>query len=353
MILKINDRIRNRKVDYFSQFEMDLKYDSMASTFSFSFLYNPNNVEHRELSCIGHYHTCTIEHNDQLLVTGYVLSQGFTDAPQKQLAAFGGYSLPGFLEDCEIPPTVYPLQSDKLSLREIASKVISPFGVKMYVDPSVSTEMDSVYDVTKAKPSQSVKDFLSGLASQKDIIITHDNLGRLVFTKAKTKQKPILHFGEGGIPATKMSLSFDGQGMHSHITVMKEADIDGGNAGEFTIENPYVPFVYRPRVIQQSSGDDNDSSKVARNALSAELKGLRLVIETDRWDLNGDIIRPNSIITVQNPEIYLFKRRTSWFIESVKYSGDNKALTATLTCVVPEVYNTDTPQYIFSGINLH
>jgi prophage tail gpP-like protein len=337
MILKINDRIRNRKVDFFNQFQLSLKYDSVASTFGFSFYYNPENQEHKEMNCVGHFHKATVEHNGELLVSGYLITHNFVDSPVKSLVQLGGYSLPGVLEDCEIPPDLYPLESNGLSLREIAQKLLRPFGIGMVVDSVVAQEMDAVFSETKASATQSIKGYLTELAAQKNIIISHDSKGNVLFTKAKTGQKPIIHF-EKGIPGTSMSLSFNGQGMHSHITVMKAADMDGGNAGESTIRNPLVPIVYRPKVVIQSSGDDNDTAKAARNVLSQELKGLTLTIVTDRWEIDGKIIRPNRIISVKNPDLYIF-RKTNFFIESVDFTGDNTQTTATLTCRLPSAYD--------------
>jgi prophage tail gpP-like protein len=351
MIIKINDRIRNRKVEFFNSFNLNLRYDSVASTFSFSFYFNPENKEHKEMVCIGHYHKVTVEHNGELLLTGYILSQVFTSSNVKQLVPFGGYSLPGVLEDCEIPPKLYPLQSDGLTLREIAQKLIAPFGLQMVIDPLVSSQMDSVFEKTTASESQTIKAYLTELASQKNIIISHDEKGNLLFTKAKADKKPLIHF-QTGVIGTSMSLSFNGQAMHSEITVMKQASSDGGNAGESTIINPYVPFVYRPKVIIQSSGDDVDTEQAAKNALAAELKNLQLTIVTDRWEVDGKILKPNNIIEVTDQEVYLYKK-TKWFIESITYVGDNQKMTATLTCVPPEVYNGKTPEYIFKGINLH
>lgn len=351
MILKINDRITNRSVDKFNQFRLNLQYDSIASTFSFNFFFDPENKDHKEMACVSHYHTCTLEHNNELLLTGYVLSQAFNHSNVKQLAAIGGYSLPGFLEDCEIPVSLYPLQSDGLSLKQIAEKLIVPFGLKMVVDSSVASKMDAVYETSTASESQTIKGYLTELAAQKNIIMSHNARGNLLFTSAKTKQKPILHF-ENGVIGTSMSMSFNGQGMHSEITVQKQADVDGGNSGESTIKNPYVPFVYRPKVKTQSSGDDIDTDLVARQMLAAELKNLKLTIVTDRWELNGKILKPGTIISVLNPEVYIYKK-SLFFIESIDFIGDNKSVTATLNCVLPEVYNTDTPISIFKGINLH
>lgn len=351
MILKINDRIRNRKVEFFNKFELDMKYDSIASSFGFDFYYDPENPEHVELACIGHYHLATIEHEGELLLSGFILSEQFTDSSTKSLTKFTGYSYPGVLEDCQIPTSLYPLQSDGLTLKQIVDKLIAPFGLTYVIDSSVSSRMNEVFIKTTANEKQSVKGYLSELASQKNIVISHNEKGQIVFTEAKTKRNPVINF-DGGIPFDTMSLTFNGQPMHSHITVIREAGKDGGNAGESTIRNPYVPFVYRPKTIIQSSGDDIDTSKAARTALSDELKSLKLTITVDRWDINGKIIKPNNIINVKNKNLYLFND-SKWFIESVKLTGDNQKKTAVLTCVLPEVYNLDTVKYLFSGINLH
>jgi prophage tail gpP-like protein len=352
MNLKINDRIKVRNIEFFNKFSVNLKYDSVGSTFAFSYYFDPKNDEHRELSCVSHFHEATVQHNGETLVTGYILSEVFNSNNVKQLVQCAGYSLPGVLEDCQIPPSLYPLQSDGLTLRQIAKKLLQPFNIKMIVDSSVSSKMDIVYDKTTAKESDSIKSYLTDLASQRDIIITHNEYGNLVFTKIKANMIPLLTFepGNNSIPFTNMSMSFSGQPMHSEITVMKQASSDGGNAGETTISNPYVPIVYRPKVLIQNSGDDNSIEDAAKNALAAELKNINLIIDTDRWDVDGKIIRPNNLISVINPELYIFKK-TNWFIESVDYSGDEKGERAKITCVPVEVYNGKTPTNIFVDVH--
>src|SRR6478736_4627146 len=118
MILKINDRFRNRVVSFFVEATVNRRFDSIGSTFSVKYFFDPNNHEHKEFSCIGHYRTCTLEQDGELLFTGIILSIEFVSSKVAELTTVSGYSLPGFLEDCEIPTEVYPLQSDLLSLRE-------------------------------------------------------------------------------------------------------------------------------------------------------------------------------------------------------------------------------------------
>tara|TARA_R110002012_G_scaffold4881_1_gene22306 strand:+ start:3169 stop:4227 length:1059 start_codon:yes stop_codon:yes gene_type:complete len=343
MILRVK---RHYQVSSFNKFSLLLKYDSVASAFSFSFYFDPENFEHKLLFQPGHYHKVDVEHNDELLIRGWILSQGFGESSNKVLSSVNGYSLSGVLEDCQIPVDLYPLQADKKNLREISQRLVSKFPFSIQIDDSVSSKMEEIYDVTTANESDTIKKYLSSLASQKNIILSHTPKGNLLFTKAKANSKPIFFFQPGLESITEMTLKFNGQKMHSDITVQKQAGINGGNSGQSTLKNPFVPYVYRPRVLNQNSGDDNDTSEAAQNVLSSEIKNLVLTIKTSMWELDGKVIKPNQVISVRNPEIYLYKK-SNWFIESVLLEGDEKQTTATLTCVVPEVYTGGTPDYVF------
>lgn len=388
MELVINDRIRNRKVSLFNSFNISLKYNAVASTFALDFYFDPDVIEQKEMACVGHMHLCKLSHNGELLMTAQILSEAFTSAgnPPRTLVPISGYSLPGVLEDCQVPtnkaidealssvdsfgnaktinlklpktspaaPYCYPIQDEKLSLRQIATKYIAPFNLQMVVDPSVAAEMDQPFPETDLKPKDTIKHYLTELATQKNINLTHDEHGRLVFTRVKTKLQAVLDFDvpKGGLPGVRMNMSFDGQQMHSQITVVKQAGVEDENAGEFTVTNPFVPFVFRPKTIIQSSGNDIDTELAAKNALADELKNLKFKIAIDRWDVNSKLIKPANVITVKNPEIYLYKK-TTLFIESIDYTGNQKEMTAVLNCCLPEVYNGQTPEYLFKGINLH
>lgn len=152
-----------------------------------------------------------------------------------------------------------------------------------------------------------------------------------------------------------MKLSFNGQGMHSDITVMDQADFDEEiQATSQTVKNPYViGTVYRPKVMTTTTGkSDAETLKAAENARANELRNLQLTIETDRWDVNGKIIMPGSIISVINPNVYLFKKG-EWFVEEIDLKGIPEAQTAIYKCVLPAVYDGSTPKYYMQGINLH
>lgn len=345
MILKVK---RHYKIESFNNFSLKLRYDSVASQFSFSVYFDPEDTNHRLLFQPGHFHQCDIEHNGELLLRGWIVGQSFGVASDKVLSSVNGYSLSGVLADCQIPVDLYPLQSDQKTLREIANRLVSKFPFSVRADGSVASKIDQIYDTSTANENDTIASYLASLSNQKDVILSHTNEGNLLFTKARTRSTPIFHF-ENGQPETEMSLKFNGQQMHSSITVQKQSGIEGGNSGQSSLSNPFVPYVFRPSVKTQNSGDDNDTQDAARNALRNELKGIVLTIKTSQWEIEGKVIKPNNIITVRNPELYLYKK-SNWFIESVDLKGDEKETTATLTCVLPEVYNNNMPSFIFEVI---
>lgn len=379
MELIISDRIRNRKVEFFNEFVLHLKFNSISSNFQLDYFYDPNVIETKEMSCIGHYHICYIYHNGVLLLTGYIISIKFHSNKIKQLVSISGYSLTGFLNDCNIAtnqsvdtaideagnlkwktavprPYGYSLQNDGLTLRQIAEKILAPFKLGIVIDPSVSSLMDEVFDETTAKATESIANYLTDLAAQKNIIITHNEFGNVVFTRVSTRLVPILDFdvqNSETIPGVEFELDFNGQAMHSQITVFKEKDPDEENAAENTVSNTFVPFVFRPRTIIQNSGTDVDSLLAARNARAMELRGVQLGISLDRWeDKNGKIIKPNNTVSIINPEIYIFKK-TDFFIEEVELRGNQKSFTSKLHCVPKSVYDGSEPVYLWAGLNLH
>jgi|SRR6478609_37788 len=345
MILKINDRLKIRTIEYFNSFKMNLKYDSIASSFSFDFYFDPENHDQEELACVSHYHEAIIEHEGVKIMHGYILSPKFKDSAQKAMATFSGYSLTGPLLDCNIPLDTFPLQYDGLSLNQISDKLLKPFGINKKVDASVAQEMNRAYETTTAKPEQTVADYLTELANQRNIIITHTNEGDLLFTRLNTKQTPVL-FVHDGLIGVEMEMDFGGQNLHSHITVMKQAD--DGDSSQYTIQNPFVPVkkIYRPKNIIQTSGDNISVKKAAQNALAAELRNITVTIKVDRWMIGDQFIRPNTIISILNKNLYIYKK-TNFFVESVSYEGDSEALTAIITCVLPCCYDGSVPYNIF------
>lgn len=345
-------KIAGKTFDFFNQVSVNLKFDSVGSTFSFNAVFDHTNEEHRFLFQPFSYRSAQVlSNNGDLLITGTILNNNFTVEAKPTLANISGYSKTGVLEDCPIPVSLYPLQFDGVSLAEITRKLIRPFGIGLIIDGTAQADANSTFEVQTASESQSIKSFLAGIASQKNIILSHTSAGSLVLTKGRTSSKPVAKFGTTDGTATRIKLNNNGQKMHSSITVQKQPDMLDftGNASESRINNPLVS-VFRPTTKSQNSGGDNDTFKAAQNALGSELRGIGVTIETDRleWLLAGkfETIKPNNVISVLAPECFIFKE-TNFFIESVTLKGDEKQEVAVIQAVLPEVYNGNIPSNIF------
>ena len=339
MIIKIN----GQKFEYFDKFTVDLKYNSIASTFSFGFYFDP--AIHSKLHDFKAFSKIIIEDNNEVILTGIILSHTLPRSPKKQLNVVAGYSLPGQLGDTTIPISSYPLQSTSKSLKQLCDDLCAPFNINVEVDPDVMGDANLIFDESTAEETETIQSYLSKLASQRGIVLSHTPTGSLFLTKAKLKASPILEIVEGDIPNLEMVLSFDGQGMHKNINVLKDSDPESGAADEVSVLNPFVDIEKSTTKIL-TSGAAEDLQLAVKSALGNDLKGIKLIINFDRFDPKGKVIRPNSIITVIDPQLKM-SNKVRWFIDSVKLTGSPKEKTANITCYLPESLNGNLPSYIF------
>ena len=318
--------IEDKRYSNFSDYTINLKLNAIASVFKFNALNDIlNNV-------IG-FEKCEIFKDNDLLLTGYILVPQYKVTSKPELISISGYSLPGILEDVQIPVSLYPLQSDNLNLQEITRKYLSSFDIDAVFDDTIQTESLKNYKKIIADETQTIKSFLNELASQRGIILTHNEKGNLVFTRINVNTLiPVETFSEGDKGIYSMSLDISGQQLHSEITVIRQASRDNPDSAQSTIQNPYCS-IFRPKVTTLSSGDLFDIDKAARRQLSNELTSITLTINTTKF------IKPGNLITVTSESLKLNK--TEFIIQETEINGDVKDEKYTLKCVLKDVYSNN------------
>lgn len=367
-------KIGNRVISKWASINVSLRYDAVASPYSLSIYFNPANPDDRATFVPGRYLKTEIEHNGETLIVGTSINQSFKSSPTEQLMSFSGYTRSGVIEDCTMEPNMNT-QFDKMSIADIVRTVLKPFNLQLEVS-NVAGDANSTYPTAPiVEPDQTIKEFISTLTKGSNLVLSHNAQGDLLITRANTAQEPI-YFFNGSTPVTSMELTFNGQPLHNYIWAVGQSNQDTTNAsqsqsaglvdqsrGNGALVNPYVlssayyvktvPFDagYRPAVYLQKTGDANTTPLTSRQCLSTELRNIRLTIEIEGWELNGKIVRPNSIVTVQNPSLFLYQT-SRWFVEQVDLKGDNVAETATLHCVLPECFTQGDVVNVFTGNNL-
>ena len=327
--------INDKDYIYFSDYSITLKYDSIASIFSFK-------AQKDILDYFLEYPDCKIYKDNELLITGTILSPSITKTSKPQFITVNGYGIGGILEDCNIPTSLYPLQFDNLSLAQISEKILPVFGVNYTFTSNVIEDLNKNFTKLSISPGTPIKQLLTNLASQRNIITTNNNFGEIVFTRYdKKKFLPVARFveGEGGL--IELALNINSQSLHSEITVLKEASKSNPDSGEFTINNPYVDK-FRPITHVLDSGDIFDIKKAARNVLAKELTAITFTIKTTKF------VKPGNTITLKSPSLKLGKE-TELFVTETAITGNNKNNdNYILKCVIPEVYSNDEIKNIFT-----
>lgn len=348
---EISLKINGKKFTHFNKFDITLKYNSVGSTFSFDGYFDPEDKAQRSLFKPLEFQRVQLFYDNKLFLTGTVLSTSTGVSNVGTLANISGYSLPGVLEDCPLPIEVWPAQFDNLSLKEITEKIIKPFKLKLYVDPLVAEDANGVYTVTNCESDKMLKTYLSELASQKNIVLSHDRYGRLVLTRVKSNARAVASYDEN-VPSTKITMTVNGQMLHSRLTAMKEASEETDTFGYEIVYNRLVSTkTFRPAVVLQDSGENNDTYNVALQARGSELRAIEVLIETDRWQYTDGkrlyLIQPNTIVTVKSPSNFI-NRWTRFIVEEVTFAGTTGINTAVLKCVLPECYTGENPKNIFA-----
>lgn len=329
--------INNTSYTEFVSFSANLRHNSIASTFSMSVYFDPENEAHRRNFRPLKYQPVKIHYKDSLLLTGVIVHYDFEVVGANKKMTISGYSKTGVLEDCEIPLSVYPLQTDGMTLKDIAERICQPFGISVVIDSSATGKANTAYENSTSGESQNVKSYLAELANQKGLALSHTAEGNLLITTAKTNGIPVFKFKKS-IPCTRLTMRVNGQAMHSRIDCIAQSDVED-ESGEtaYTATNSMVS-VFRPGVIKQSSGDEADRGNAARGKIGQELQGIALGVDIEGWELKEKIVKPNTIISVEEPAVFLFKN-ANFFIEEVTLNKDSNGESASLKCVMPEVYN--------------
>lgn len=325
----------------FNDFSLQSSLDSVASSFSFTSMYDSKNSQHREFFRPLSYHKVEFFNDAGILFfTGTIVNHKFNSTENPELVTISGYSTPGILEDCSIPRSAYPLEHNGMTLAEICRRVLKPFNIDLKVYPSVTKEANMTYAKSVAEPSESVKEYLSKLASQRNVIISHDRHGNLVLFKPDRNAKPIRSYHVGN--TSNISLDVDGQGLHSDVTILRQPSKNStGLTAQDSISNPMIK-VFRPATQKMTSGEETDTKLGVENYMADELKNIKVKVALNRWDgmMSGDIVE------LEDEEIYINKK-TRFMVESTTINETAEGRTMSIDLVLPETFGGGTPKNIF------
>lgn len=334
-------KINGQYITFFDEVIYSLTLDSVASAFSFVGRYNAANPLHRKIfKPLSYAQVEIFNDQDKLLLTGTIINHSKESKQTPDLWRLSGYSKAGVLEDSNIPYSQYPLESNRRSLADISNRLINPFGLSLVIDPSVSRQVNTIFENTVAEPSESIKDYLAKLAAQRNVVLSHTEKGDLLYFRPDTKSTPKFRFNKEN--TLNINLGVQGQGLHSEITVLRQPGEDSENLSPVdTVKNTIINS-FRPAVKTLSSGTETDTKDAANNQMASELKNITISISIDRV---LDLL-PGDIVEVQNDEIFL-SEYTRLMVNNVTLKETTAESNMTLNLLLPESFTGEVPKDIF------
>lgn len=116
--------------------------------------------------------------NQKLKLSGQIEHRQYTLNPTTRINEFAGRSSTRLLEKSSCQPNT-PTVFKKMTIKQIAEKVISPFGIGLDIDDSISDVVDHVFDKVNRSVDEKPFIFISRLAKDLKIICSGNDSGNL------------------------------------------------------------------------------------------------------------------------------------------------------------------------------
>ncbi len=251
-----------------------------------------------------------------------------------------GYSLPGVLNDCTMPSSSNPLEYNGLTLQEIATSAAGVFGLQVEFDADPGPAFERV----AADPAQKVLKFLSGLAEQRNLVVTDTAGGALSFVQSVQPGNPVAILEQGEAPLLGVTPTFNPQSYYSHITGLTNT-IVGIVGPQFTVKNPLLtgvlrPLTYRPADTRDSEIRTSVETKMGR--MFGNVASYSAAVATWR-DPSGALWEPNTTIRLTAPGAMIYNPY-EFVIRSVQFDRSATSETAVLNLVLPGSFSGEIPE---------
>lgn len=261
------------------------------------------------------------------------------------------YSKPGVLADCDVPVSLVPFEANGLTLRQIAERLVAPFGITVELTGPEGPKFKRVN--TKKKKidhrgdlNEKAQAFLAELARQHGLVISSNAQGALLFQHSVAPGHPVVRFEEGKPPLVSVIPTFSPQSYYSEITgfTMTKRGRPGANYTLSTAERlaggALRSFSFQLDDIEKSDAPTAVKAKMGR--MFANM--VSYVVNVPTWrDPSGALWAANTTATLTAPSAMVY-RETELLIRDVYLKQSATEQTASLGLVLPGAFSGEQPE---------
>lgn len=275
-----------------------------------------------------------------LLFTGNVIGVTPKVTVERKTISLSGYSVPGVLGDCTSPDTAFPLEFVGVGLSAIADTLVAPFGITV----DFRVDQGPVFEQVAYKPGTTIWSFLTGLAKQRNVVMSSSPEGNLIFWQSVPTGSPVATFAKGNVGIASVTPHFNPQDYYSSITGITPMLF--GEAGTpYPAKNSFLKGVLRPMTYQVGDVDEVNAAtavEAKRSRMFANMVSYTVEIPTWR-DPNNNLWTPNTTISLHYPDALILKPY-EFVIRSVKLERSKNKEMAKLNLVLPGSFSGEPPE---------
>lgn len=288
------------------------------------------------------YQSVVVTVGGELFFTGTMIGVTPVVDIKKKYISVSCYAKPGVLNDCTPPASAFPLEFNNQGLKNIAARLVRPFGIGVKFD----ADQGAIFERVACEPGKKVLPFLSELAKQRDIVISSTKDGALLFSKSVSGIAPVAKLLQGNSPVVSVSSFFSNQEYYSHITGL-EPVIVGLAGSQFTVKNPRLPGVVRPYTFAVNDTHDADVQAAVKSK-SGRMFGNMVAysVKVSTWrDPGGSLWQPNTIVSLESTDSMIYNPY-DFVVRGVEFERDSKKEHATLDLVMPGSFSGEVPEVL-------
>jgi prophage tail gpP-like protein len=264
------------------------------------------------------------------------------DTNQKTISV-SAYAKCGVLNDCN--PSSNQLDSLEFNgtkLSQIANILIKPFGLKaIFKDDEGST-----FERVAIEPDGNILSFLIELANKRELIISSDKNGDLVFQKSISSGDVVANLQQNQSPVIAINTNFNSQNYYSHISGIEPIEV-GLDGSKFTVKNELLKDKFRPFTYRVKDTETSDIKKAVNmkfGKMLGEMVSYDIVLIGWR-DKYNKLFEPNTFINLYSPDNMIYTDY-KFLIKSVVLQLGNDNKTTKINLVLPESYSGNIPKVL-------
>lgn len=332
-------KINQERFRFWTDVTVKRSMDSIDEV-TFSAPFTPEDSSFRNAIRPFSFSDVEIEIGGERYFTGTLVSVNPKVDDASRTITIGCYAEAGIMNDCTPPASALPTEYYKQSLSEIAKTITGYFGL------SATFEADpgAIFETVGLTPGDKCLDFLIKLAKQRNLVISTDADGNLVFSKEIETGIPVANLSTGVSPVISVEPTFSPQNYFSHLTGIEPAVV-GLPGGSFTVINPRLQGKTRPVTFEIPDTETADV-KTAVQAKAGRMFGSMVTyrVPVSTWlDPLGNIWRPNTFVNLLAPDAMIYSNY-KFLLKSVELSESDDSQTAVLELALPGSYSGQIPE---------